>query len=192
MAKITDPKPDGPLAGFGWTRAAALAAIAAVAAYRIAPHLPNLTPVGAMFVLGGLYLGRNLAWMAAPFAGLLISDTVLNLAYDGHAIHPGRVVDYLAFLLIALAARWAAEKPVAARVGVVVTAPVAFFLISNLGVWAGGTMYPRTLAGLMECYTAALPFFRGTLYGDWAFAGLGMLALEGLKARETKAAYSLP
>jgi len=192
MAKITDPKTDGPLAGFGWTRAAALAAIAAVAAYRIAPHLPNLTPVGAMFVLGGLYLGRNLAWMAAPFAGLLISDTVLNLAYDGHAIHPGRVVDYLAFLLIALAARWAAEKPVAARVGVVVTAPVAFFLISNLGVWAGGTMYPRTLAGLMECYTAALPFFRGTLYGDWAFAGLGMLALEGLKARETKAAYSLP
>jgi hypothetical protein len=181
MAKIIDP-----LRAFGWTRAAALGAIAAVAAYRIAPHLPNLTPVGAMFVLGGLYLGRNLAWMAAPFAGLLISDTVLNLAYDGKAIHPGRVVDYLAFLLIALAARALADKPVWARIGVVVAAPVAFFLISNLGVWANGTMYPRTLAGLAECYVAALPFFRGTLFGDWAFAGLGMLALEGLKSREAR------
>src|SRR3954464_6725968 len=105
MSKIT-----ASLRAFGWTRSATLAAIAAVAVYRIAPHLPNLTPVGAMFVLGGLYLGRNLAWMAAPFAGLLISDTVLNLAYNGRAIHPGRVIDYLAFVLIALAARWAAEK----------------------------------------------------------------------------------
>ena len=182
MSKIT-----ASLRAFGWTRSAALAAIGAVAVYRIAPHLPNLTPLGAMFVLGGLYLGRNLAWMAAPFAGLLISDTVLNLAYDGQAIHPGRVVDYFAFLLIALVARWAAEKPMAARIAVVIGAPVAFFLVSNLGVWAGGTMYPRTLAGLMDCYTLALPFFRGTLFGDWAFAGLGMLVLEGLRSREGRA-----
>lgn len=181
MAKIPDT-----LRAFGWTRSAALAAIAAVAAYRLAPHLPNLTPVGAMFVLGGLYLGRNVAWMAAPFAGLLISDTLLNMAYDGQAIHPGRVVDYLAFLLIALVARWAAEKPMAAKIGVVLGAPVAFFIVSNLGVWAGGTMYPRTLAGLMDCYTLALPFFRGTLFGDWLFAGVGMLVLEGLQRREAK------
>jgi hypothetical protein len=181
-------KTPSPLAAFGWTRLAALGAIAAVAIYRIAPHLPNLTPVGAMFVLGGLYLGRNLAWMAAPLAGLAISDTVLNLAYDGKPIHAGRVFDYAAFLVIGLAARWLADKPLAARIGVVVAAPVAFFLISNLGVWAGGTMYPRTVQGLMDCYTLALPFFRGTLFGDWLFAGLGMLALEGLKSRETKTA----
>jgi hypothetical protein len=181
-------KTSSPLAAFGWTRLAALGAIAAVALYRIAPHLPNLTPVGAMFVLGGLYLGRNLAWMAAPLAGLLISDTVLNLAYDGRAIHPGRVFDYAAFLAIGLAARWLADKPLAARIGVVAAAPVAFFLISNFGVWAGGTMYPRTVQGLIDCYTLAIPFFRGTLFGDWLFAGVGMLALEGLKGREAKSA----
>src|SRR5690349_15371826 len=59
------------LNAFGWTRFAAVAAIAAVAVYRITPHMPNLTPVGAMFVLGGLYLGRSLGWMGVPFAGLL-------------------------------------------------------------------------------------------------------------------------
>jgi hypothetical protein len=181
MSKI-----NASLSAFGWTRLATLGAIAGVALYRILPHLPNLTPVGAMFVLGGLYLGRNLAWMLAPFAGLLISDTVLNLAFDGRPVHPERLVDYLAFAVIALVARWMSDKPLAARVGVVVGAPVAFFLISNFGVWLGGGMYPRTLAGLADCYTLALPFFRGTLMGDWLFAGLGMLALEGLKARETQ------
>jgi hypothetical protein len=184
------------LHAFGWTRLAALAAIAALAIYRIAPHLPNLTPVGAMFVLGGLYLGRGFTWMAAPFAGLLISDAVLNLAYDGRAFHPERIVDYAAFALIAIGARFAAERPLPWRIAAVVGAPVAFFLVSNLGVWAGGgsllgePSYPRTLSGLMECYTAALPFFRGTLFGDWLFAGVGMLALEGLRKRETMAAYA--
>jgi hypothetical protein len=186
MSKIT-----AQLAAFGWTRIATLAAIAVVALYRIAPHLPNLTPVGAMFVLGGLYLGRSLGWMAAPFAGLIVSDTVLNLAYDGRAIHPGRVFDYAAFLIVGLVARWMAGKPLAARIGVVVAAPVIFFLISNFGVWAGGTMYPRTAQGLMDCYTLAVPFFRGTAIGDWVFAGLGLLALEGVRAREGRTSAAL-
>ena len=185
MSKIT-AQISSKIAALGWTRAAALAAIAGVAVYRIAPHLPNLTPVGAMFVLGGLYLGRNLLWMTAPFAGLLISDTVLNLAYDGQAVHPERIVDYLAFGLIALAARWAANRPMAARAGGVVGAPVAFFLVSNFGVWASGGMYPLTPAGLTDCYAAALPFFRGTLFGDWLFAGAGMLMLETLRGRESR------
>ncbi|THD81834.1 MAG: hypothetical protein E7812_03200 [Phenylobacterium sp.] len=182
------------LHAFGWTRLATLAAILAVAIYRISPHLPNFTPVGAMFVLGGLYLGRNLAWMAAPFAGLLVSDVVLNMAWDGRPIHPERIVDYAAFALIGLAARWAADRPLGWRIATVVGAPVGFFLISNFGVWAaGGSLpgapaYPHTVQGLAECYTAALPFFRGTLIGDWLFAGVGMLALEGLRSRESRTA----
>jgi hypothetical protein len=175
-----------PLAAMRSTQLAALGAIALVTLFRIAPHPWNVTPVGAMFVLGGLYLGRNLAWMAAPFAGLLISDTVLNLAYDGRPMHPERLVDYLAFALIAVVARWTAEKPLVARIGVVVCAPVAFFLISNFGVWLGGGIYPHTLTGLADCFALALPFFRGTLYGDWLFAGLGLLALEPLRAREAQ------
>ena len=178
------------LSTLGWTRSAALGAIAAVTLYRILPHLPNLSPVGAMFVLGGLYLGRNIAWMAAPFAGLLISDAVLDLAYNGQPFYAGRLFEYGAFLAIGLAARFVATRPVAARIGVMLAAPFAFFLISNFGVWAGGG-YPHTPAGLAECYTAALPFFRGTLFGDWLFAGAGMLMLEGLRRREGRASVAI-
>jgi len=180
------------LHAFGWTRLATLAAIAALVAYRMAPHLPNLTPVGAMFVLGGLYLGGSLAWMAVPFAGLLVSDTILNLAYDGHPVHAGRVFDYAAFAVVGVVARTMAARPIGWRVGAVVAAPVIFFLISNFGVWASGgalagaAPYPKTLQGLAECYTAALPFFRGTLLGDWVFAGAGLAALELLRRREAR------
>jgi hypothetical protein len=32
--------------------------------------------------------------------------------------------------------------------------------------------YPKTLAGLADCYAAGLPFLRGTVTGDWAFMAL--------------------
>ena len=176
---------------FGWTRAVALAAIALVALYRLAPHPQNVAPIGAMFVLGGLYLqGRGWGWLAAPFVALLVSDTVQNLAFDGRPFHPERIADYFAFALIALGAHLAGRRGFGWRLGAVVVSPLAFFLISNLGVWlTGGSLpntpaYAHTLAGLGECYAAALPFFRGTLFGDWLFAGAGMLVLEGLRRRE--------
>jgi hypothetical protein len=52
-------------------------------------------------------------------------------------------------------------------------------LLSNFGVWAGGTMYPKTIEGLMICYAAGIPFLKGTLLGDLFYSGVlfGMFAL---------------
>ncbi len=35
---------------------------------------------------------------------------------------------------------------------------LAFFLITNGAVWLCGDWYPKTLAGLVECFVSALPF----------------------------------
>jgi hypothetical protein len=54
---------------------------------------------------------------------------------------------------------------------------VSFFLFSNFSSWLTWTdMYPRTLAGLMACYAAGVPFFRRALQGDLLFTG-AMFAL---------------
>ena len=50
--------------------------------------------------------------------------------------------------------------------------PTSFFLISNYAVWVGGTMYPRTLAGLAACYAAAIPFYRNDVLSTTIVAGL--------------------
>jgi hypothetical protein len=47
-----------------------------------------------------------------------------------------------------------------------------FFLITNLGVWAYDALYPRTAAGLLACYTAAIPFFQSSLVGDLIYAAV--------------------
>ncbi len=52
------------------------------------------------------------------------------------------------------------------------TGSVLFFVLTNFGVWAVGTFYPKTMSGLVTCYVVAIPFFRNTLAGDFAFTAL--------------------
>lgn len=161
--------------------------ILATTIYRVLPHPYNVAPVGAMFLLGGLYLPRR-SFMALtiPFAAVVISDVMLYYRWDGSLFHAGRLVDYGAFALITLIGRWASVRPLGARAVCVVATPVVFYLVSNFGVWlgsdyAGSGMYPRDLSGLISCYVAALPFFQGTLIGDGLFAGSAILLIEGLR-----------
>ena len=51
--------------------------------------------------------------------------------------------------------------------GTILGSSLLFFLVTNLGVWYLG--YPNTLAGLVSCYTLALPFFVNTIIGDLFF-----------------------
>jgi hypothetical protein len=51
------------------------------------------------------------------------------------------------------------------------TASLSFYAVSNFAVWAVWNLYPKTLAGLAECYTMAIPFFRNTMASDLLFAG---------------------
>ena len=55
-------------------------------------------------------------------------------------------------------------------------------MLSNLGEWAFQPLYPKTAAGLIECYVAAIPFFGNTLLGDALYTLLlfgGFRLLEG-------------
>ena len=51
--------------------------------------------------------------------------------------------------------------------GTIFGSSLLFFLVTNFGVWFFG--YPNTLAGLVSCYTLALPFFVNTIIGDLVF-----------------------
>ena len=53
-----------------------------------------------------------------------------------------------------------------------VASSVLFFVITNFGVWFNDGMYARTMDGLAECYSAAVPFFQNTLAGDLVYSAL--------------------
>jgi hypothetical protein len=68
----------------------------------------------------------------------------------------------------------------------VIAAPViastSFFLISNFAVWAGGGLYPHTMAGLSTCFVVALPFFRNDVVSTVLVTGLAF-GLPAMAAR---------
>jgi len=168
---------------------ALLSAIVVAAALRLAPHPPNFTPIGAMALFSGAYLGRKWLAFAAPLAALLLSDAVLGF-------YRGMDVVYPAVALVVMIGWWVSSRRSALRIGAAaVASSVSFFLLTNLGMWLFSGIYPRDVAGLEACFVAAIPFFQNTLAGDLFYAALlfggfrlAELLLPGLRRGEPQAA----
>jgi hypothetical protein len=146
---------------------AILLAILGAGALRLIPHPPNFTPIGAMALFSGAYLGRRgLLAFAAPLGAMLLSDAVIGF-------HSGMPFVYASIAAIVVIGWLALRQKSLLRVGgAAVASSVLFFLITNFGTWAVSGMYPLTASGLAACYVAAIPFFQNTLAGDLFYSGL--------------------
>ena len=150
-----------------------LSAIVAAVALRLVPHPPNFTAIGAMALFSGAYLGRRSLAFAAPLAALVLSDLVIGFYPE------------LLFVYVGVAATvllgWAVGRcrTLLRVAAAAVVASVLFYLLTNFGVWLVMDYYPKTFAGLIACYVAAIPFFQNTLAGNLFYCGLlfGGLAL---------------
>ena len=161
--------------------------IVLAAASRLLPHPPNFAPVAAIGLFAGAMTGRKAGWLV-PFAALLASDAFLGF------YHPVSMLwNYLAFAAcLLLGSRLlSGGRSFGRTAGAVLASAVTFFVVSNFGMWASG-YYPRTFAGLVECYVAALPFFRNTLasdalYSAALFGGYALLTRWFPSSREAAA-----
>lgn len=133
--------------------------------FRLTPHEANFAPISAIALLGGALLGWRYA-LAIPLVIMVISDSIIG-TYSSMAF------TWLALVLIAAYGTLFRGATVSTRVilGSLGSA-VIFFIVSNFGVWVLGGMYPPTLAGIIECYSMAIPFFRATLISDVMFSGI--------------------
>ncbi|MAT12601.1 MAG: hypothetical protein CMM02_16520 [Rhodopirellula sp.] len=137
---------------------------------------PNVSPVAALALLAGYILRGRVLALAVPLIVLTMSD----LYFGGYA--PKVMVSVYALLALpALAGRSLnnfhqnQKSPALSVASVGATGlgfSVLFFLGTNLAVWSSSSFYPMNLTGLLECYTAALPFFRQTILGDMIFVSL--------------------
>ena len=144
-----------------------LTAIIAAAAMRLAPHPPNFTPIGAMALFSGAYLGRRGAIaLAAPLGALLLSDLVLGF-------YAGMATVYFSTALVVLIGWLALQRRSPIRIaGAALASSVVFFVLTNFGMWLSSGYYPLTLAGLQACYVAAIPFFQNSVAGDLFFSAV--------------------
>jgi len=152
---------------------------------RILPHPPNFSPIGGIALFGAARFSRRLVAVVVPFASLWLSDLVINnvmyASYFDHFVwfYQGFYWTYGAFFLIVLLGRITLKKTSPSSLLISsVLASVIFFLVSNFGVWASSTIYPKNLSGILACYSAGIPFFQHTLAGDLTYT----VALFGLFA----------
>ncbi len=154
-------------------RFVALTALCLLAAHlRLLPHLPNMTPVAALALFGGVYLESARAAFALPLAAMLLSDSLLEMT-TGEGYHSLMPFVYGSFALIAALGLFLRERfGVLSLLAAVLASVGLFFLITNFGVWLMSGLYPPTAAGLLACYAAALPFLKNQLVGDLLYSAL--------------------
>ena len=177
----------------GQTIAVIAAMIAVAVIGRLVPHMPNFAPVTATALFCGAYMSRKQSFLALG-AILLLSDYLLlyikpfggtsfDQVYAPWMLYHGTLpFVYLSFAISAAVGWWVKSRRASGYVvGAALFCSVQFFLITNAAVWFGG-MYDRGLDGLMQSYTMALPFFRGTLLGDLFYASVFFGAWELITA----------
>lgn len=151
--------------------------ILAAAFVRLIPHPPNFAPITAMALFSGAYFNKKSFAFAIPLAAMFLTDAIIGF-------HSSMWIVYLSFALIVLIGMFMLKKVSIKNVVLAsVTASLSFFIITNFGVWAFGTMYPKNIVGLIECYIAAIPFFQNTLLGDLFYSGIMFGVFEFAKSK---------
>lgn len=139
------------------------------------PHAWHFTPLAASLLFFGARGSRRQMWI--PLAMLAATDVILTKFMYNYPVTWDHLVTWAWYAAILWLGTNLREKAGFWRVtGAALTSSVSFFVISNFAVWAAWPqMYPRSFAGLMQSYTLALPFFRGTVTSDLFFS-LAMFA----------------
>ena len=144
---------------------------------RIIPHPPNVTPIIAIALLASHAFKNKWIAILIPLTGMWISDLMINnYLYAGYYdkfvfFSNGSLWIYGAILLAVLIGKVLIRSIKLSTVFLSsFSASFFFFIITNFGVWLSNMMYPKSLLGLIECYTLAIPFFGNALIGDLIYS----------------------
>ena len=126
---------------------------------RVIPHAPNFAPIGGLALFSGSHFKKKIA-LIIPLTAMFFSDIFLGF-------HKTVPYVYVSFIIIALIGSLIKNNKWQSLLLASLTSSVLFFLITNFGVWATGSMsYQKNLNGLMQSYAMGLPFFRNTIISD--------------------------
>jgi len=148
--------------------------------FRTVWHLgPNVEFVTAATLLTASYIG---GWwvLTVPLLIMLISDFLIGNTNIF-------VFTWSAYLVMGIVGKWGFKNQkhilkfkIIEATGFGLLASVWFYVWTNFGVWFLDSwgMYPKTLAGLIDCYILAIPFFKYNLIGNLLIVPVSFTAVE--------------
>ncbi|HLF18667.1 MAG TPA: DUF6580 family putative transport protein [Candidatus Omnitrophota bacterium] len=154
----------------------ALAIIVLGVLSRAIVHIPNFTPVIAIALFSGVYFEKKQA-IILPLVLLAISDILIGF-------HNTMFFTWGSILLIVGIGIWLKKrKSLSMVLASTLASSILFFIVSNLGVWLTGGLYPLTAEGLKTCFILAIPFFDATLLSTFVYMALFFGAYEWITSR---------
>ncbi len=144
--------------------------------------MPNFAPVGAIALFAGASFADRRIGFVLPILIMLVSDWMIGF-------HSSVLFVYAGMLVYAALGMLAGNRLKLARlVPATLAGSLAFFAITNFGSFLA--FYPQTWAGFVECFVAAIPYFRNTLaadvlFGSMLFGGLAMVERFSPQMRPT-------
>ena len=146
---------------------------------RVLPHPYNFTPLIAVTLLSSFTISNRMLALVVPLMGFWLSDLFMNnVVYAGYysnftIFNSGMIWTYGAIILVGLMGSSFINKISSGKVVLAsLSGSTIFYIISNFGVWALSPMYAKSVAGLIQCYTLALPFYGTSLIGDLLYSSL--------------------
>lgn len=154
-----------------------LALVSAGATLRVAlQDIPNFAPVAALALFAGYFFRWRMVALALPLCIMAISDWQIERTYAwwqtaivyGMLALPVFLRGTLRRHFQPTQKSWRGSlASVAGLLTCSLGGSIAFFIVTN-GICLG--WYEPTVAGVLHCYAAGLPFFKYTLAGDMGFA----------------------
>ena len=148
---------------------------------------PNFQPVMAIALCGGLFFSRVWLRFLVPLAGMLLSDAL----FLGFYSLPLMLTVYSAILLPAVIGMWIRKQTrpnrllrVLSVIAGLLGSALFFYVTTNFAVWACTQHYSHDLSGLIQCYVAALFFFKWTVSSNLLFGVSLYFAWNWLSQRQ--------
>ena len=138
---------------------------------RLIPHPPNFVPITAIAIFAGVKFNNIKIAYAIPISIMLISDLFIGF-------YSISLFVYLAFILIITYSSFNKKYSIKN----IILSSVMFFIITNFGVWLMGG-YPKSVEGLVLCYTMAIPFFTNSIIADLFFSAILYYGFEKIEKR---------
>lgn len=138
----------------------------------------GVTPLAGIGLCAGALFFHPLVAASVPLVALAASNVALpgGGSYGSWAM---AAIVYGAFAWPVLMGGLVRRHRIWGAVGGALASSLVFFLATNLGHWWLTNDYPHTAAGLLDCFTLALPFYRWMPVGDlvWSLALSSGLAI---------------
>ena len=167
--------------------------------YRIMPGRPlGFSPMIGMAIFGGAVIKDKKFAFLLPLLAMFVSDSLYQLLYINGVgnipgFYEGQATNYVLFGGLTVFGFFVKNFNIKRIAIASLSAPTAYFLISNFLVWASssplsGLGRPKTFSGLMMCYSDGLPFYPWSVASTFIFSAV----LFGSFYLLTKPATTIP